>query len=322
MAYRVAVITGGEGFDAQLARSSANDVRSALGAAGHEAEIVEDDEDLGGQLASGHFDVAFVQLAGLDAESGAAQALCEFVSLPCVGSSAAVCRVARDKSTLPYLVTGSRLDGDDEAAHWPWQLVVPREAFERMGARSLAHLASERVPGAYPVCVKPVSQAGGLGVSRVEREEDLTPAFAEAFRYADAALLQEWVDGVELVVTVLGEGSRAYALPPVEVSRATGQPERALVAPVRPERLSASDDVAQSMRSEIERAAIEVHMAYGCRDISRVDLFWDGAQARVLELGPCPLLGADTPTSRALDAAGLAPEAVLDALVQAAVLRG
>lgn len=322
MTYRVAVITGGEGFDAQLARTSASDVCAALEAAGHEAEPVEADEDLGGQLASGRYDVAFAQLAGRDAESGAVQALCELVGLPFVGSGSAVCRVASDKSTLPYLVAGSRLDGDDEAAYWPWQQVLPREAFERMGARDLARFVSEHVPGAYPVCVKPITQAGGLGVSRVEREEDLAGAIEEALRHADAALLQEWVDGVELVVTVLGEGYRAYALPPVEVSRATGRPERALEAPVRPERLSASEDVAQAIRSEIERAAVEVHLAYGCRDVSRVDLMWDGAQARVLELGPCPMMGAETPSARALDAAGLAPEAVFDALVQAAALRG
>ena len=60
------------------------------------------------------------------------------------------------------------------------------------------------------------------------------------------------------------------------------------IAPVRPASLSDDEGDAQAIRAEIERAALEVYRAYNARDLARVDLIWDGAQARVFEVNVSP----------------------------------
>ena len=93
-------------------------------------------------------------------------------------------------------------------------------------------------------------------------------------------------------------------------------------APVRLESLSPDESQAQAIRSEIERAAVEVYQAYGCRDLARVDIIWDGARAKVLEIDVSPGMGPLSGFPMACTAAGLSLEAVLNELLDQAVYRG
>ena len=88
-----------------------------------------------------------------------------------------------------------------------------------------------------------------------------------------------------------------------------------LFAPVRPASLSNDEADAQAIRAEIERAALEVCRAYQVRDLARVDLVWDGAQARVLEVDVSPSLAESSPFSLACEASGLSLSGVLNELV-------
>ena len=89
--------------------------------------------------------------------------------------------------------------------------------------------------------------------------------------------------------------------------------------PVRPESLSTDPAEAQAIRAEIERAALEVYRAYNVRDFGRVDLIWDGAQARVLEMDVSPGMTEYSMFPAACRGAGLTMPKVLDELVHAAL---
>ena len=141
-------------------------------------------------------------------------------------------------------------------------------------------------------------------------------------------MIEEWVDGVELSVFVLGEGDDSFALPPVEVVARDGRYDTdarlakdgaRFFAPVRQQSLSIDEYEAQAIRSECERAALEAHCAYGCRDFSRVDMVWDGARAKVLEVGVAVDLGEGRPFDLAVRAAGLSVGAVVCAALDRAV---
>ncbi|MFR3091338.1 MAG: hypothetical protein ACLTMP_06050 [Eggerthella lenta] len=82
-----------------------------------------------------------------------------------------------------------------------------------------------------------------------------------------------------------------------------------------PRLLSNDEADAQAIRAEIERAALEVCRAYQVRDLARVDLVWDGAQARVLEVDVSPSLAESSPFSLACEASGLSLSGVLNELV-------
>lgn len=116
-----------------------------------------------------------------------------------------------------------------------------------------------------------------------------------------------------MAVSVLGNGWDAYALPPVEIVAKSGMFDTEArmtpgaveyFAPVRPASLSQDEAEAHAIRAEIERAALEVYRAYNVRDLARIDLIWDGAQARVFEVNVSPGMAESSLFPAACAAAG------------------
>ena len=153
----------------------------------------------------------------------------------------------------------------------------------------------------------------------------------DALSYDEAVNIEQWVDGVELSVSILGTGWDAHALPPVEIVAREGFYDAAarmaddaveFFCPVRDESLSPNAADAQAIRAEIERAALEVYRAYSVRDLGRVDLIWDGGAARCFEVDVSPGMTERSLFPMACAAAGLSLPAVLDTLVNEAYARG
>lgn len=67
--------------------------------------------------------------------------------------------------------------------------------------------------GGYPLVIKPCSGGSSIGVSIAHDDEELRKALEEAFAYEDEILVEQYVSGRELTVTVLG----SRVLPSVEI---------------------------------------------------------------------------------------------------------
>ena len=249
----------------------------------------------------------------------------EFVGIPFVGSPSSVCQRAWNKDSMHSEMAAYRaITGDEPVAYWPQGLYIARDAFKDMGAATALDLVEDRVIGGYPVAVKPAHGGSALGVHRVDSVDDLGEAVLDALSFDDAVVIEQWIEGVELAVSVLGSGWDAYALPPVEVVAKQGLYDTTARltpgaveyhAPVRPASLSNDEADAQAIRAEIERAALEVYRAYQVRDLARIDLIWDGAQARVFEVNVSPGMTETSLFPAACEAAGLSLPSVLNELV-------
>ena len=331
MAYKVAVLMGGKSHEREFSLSSGRNVCEALERAGHTVIPLDTTPDLVNTLREEKPDVAYSALHGKVGEDGTLQSLMKLLGIPLVGCPANVCRQTWNKSTLPTVLRRWR-GGDEGAAQWPTGICLSSTAFKDMGAACALDLITDRIPAGYPLAVKPACQGSALGMSKVERPEDLPEALLKAYSFDDEVVVEEWIDGVQVAVAVLGEGENAYALPPIEIVPKNGRlydtearlDDEAVdyYAPVRLESLSYNRANAEAIRSEIERAAIEVHRAYGARDLSRVDIIWDGACARVLEIDMSPGMGPLSGFPMACRAAGLSLENVLSELLDQAVARG
>ena len=330
MGYKVAVLMGGSSHEREFSLLSGATVCEALERAGHKVLPLDTTSDLVETLRSERPDVAYIALHGKHGEDGTVQSLLQFLSIPFVGSSPTVCRSTWNKSSLHHVLETWR-EGADGAASWPYGICISGDVFRLMGGATALDLVADRIPAGLPVCVKPGSQGSALGMRKVEDERDLGRAILDALSFDDKVIIEEWVDGVELAVSIVGNGEDVQVLPPVEIAVREGIYDTAarldddaveFFCPVRPESLSASPEEAEAIRSEIERAALEVYLAYGCRDIARVDLIWDGACARVLEVNVSPGM---TPLSLfpiAAQAAGLDLADVYSYLLDCAVERG
>lgn len=310
---KVAVLMGGAAPEREISLAGGKRVCQSLIGSGHDVVPLDTTQNLVPILRQERPDMVFSALRGFDGESGSVQGLLESLDVPFVGAPSHVCRDAWDKGALPGVMEGYRgAMGGTLTAAWPAGICLTRAAFEDMGALSALDLVEERIPGGFPVCVKPAHGASGRGVHRAESQDELAGAVLEALTQDDAVVIQQWVDGVRLKAFVLGSGMEALVLPPVEMVYG-GDPDR--FAPVRPASLSADDGEAQAIRTEIERAALEAYLAFGMRDAGTVDLVWDGAQAQVLEVDTALDLRPGSLFDTALSAASLTFDGVMNALV-------
>ena len=316
---------GGSSFEREFSLASGKQVCDALEEAGHKVVPLDTTSDLVPVLRSERPDVAYSALHGKHGEDGTIQSLLEFLDIPFVGSPASVCRSTWNKDSLHTTMASYRtMTGDDPIASWPQGICIARDAFKDMGAATALDLVEERVLGGYPVAVKPAHGGSALGVHRVDCIDDLGEAILDALSFDEFVVIEQWIEGVEMAVSILGEGWDAHALPPVEIVPKSGLFDTAarldpdaveFYSPVRLTSLSQDEAQAQAIRAEIERAALEVYRAYDLRDLGRIDVIWDGAQARVFETNVSPGMTELSLFPAACAAAGLSLSGVLDKLV-------
>lgn len=325
MALKVAVLMGGSSFEREFSLKSGRNVCAALEEAGHKVIPLDTTPDLVPTLRSERPDVAYIALHGKHGEDGTIQSLLEFVGVPFVGSSATVCRKTWNKDSLHGTMASYRaITQEPPVASWPQGLCIDRDAFKSMGAATALDLVGERVIGGYPVAVKPAHGGSALGVHRVDSQDELGEAILDALSYDGQVVIEQWIEGVEMAVSILGSGWDAHALPPVEIVAKGGMYDTAaridpngatFYAPVRLSSLAADEADAQAIRAEVERAALEVYRAYEIQHLGRIDVIWDGAQARVLETNVSPGMTEASLFPAACEASGLSLSAVLNELV-------
>ena len=331
MGLKVAVLMGGASFEREFSLASGKNVCAALEEAGHKVVPLDTTSELVPTLRSERPDVCYSALHGKHGEDGTIQSLLEFVGIPFVGSPSSVCQRAWNKDSMHSEMAAYRaITGDAPIASWPQGLYIARDAFKDMGAATALDLVEDRVIGGYPVAVKPAHGGSAMGVHRVDSVDQLGEAIMDALSFDDAVVIEQWIDGVEMAVSVLGTGWDAYALPPVEIVPKSGMYDTEArmtpgaveyFSPVRPVSLSLDEAEAQAIRAEVERAALEVYRAYNVRDLARIDLIWDGAQARVFEVNVSPGMAEASLFPAACAAAGLSLPKVLDELVNSALER-
>ena len=323
---KVAVLMGGTSFEREFSLSSGKRVCAALEEAGHRVIALDTNKDLVPTLRSERPDVCYNALHGKHGEDGSIQSLLEFVGIPFVGSPASVCQRTWNKDSLhSEMATYRAITGEAPVASWPQGIRIARDAFKSMGAATALDLVEQRVIGGYPVAVKPAHGGSALGVHRVDCQDDLGKAILDALSFDDAVVIEQWVEGVEMAVSILGTGWDAYALPPVEIVSGGGlylteqriDPTNVdYFAPVRNASLAQSESDAQAIRAEIERAALEVYRAYRICDLARIDCIWDGGAVRVLEVNVSPGMTDTSLFPAACEAAGLSTPGVLNELVE------
>ena len=319
---KIAVLMGGTSFERKISLQTGKTVCNALEEAGHKVVTLDTTKELVPTLRSEKPDCAYIALHGKQGEDGTIQSLLEFLQIPYIGSSYSVCRRAYNKATLPETLRIYReVTKKHSSASTPKQICLARDAFKDMGAATALDLIYKRLDGGLPYAVKPSKGGSALGVHKVEKKNQLAEAILDALSYNDEVLIQEWIDGVEMSVCILGPGWNAKVLPPVEIvprnglydydARYTSGGIDAYI-PVRKESLSTNKNIADRAISSIKEAAVEVYSAYGIKDLGRVDLVWDGEKPQILEVAVSPGMTEYSIFPKACEAAGYKFSEVLD----------
>ena len=154
----------------------------------------------------------------------------------------------------------------------PDSLTLPKAYFSQLGAQEVLGTVMSRL--GLPVVVKPQQGGSGLGVSPASDADQLRNAMVACFAYDERALIEAYVAGREIAVSVVDAGEGPQALPPVEVVTEGQYDFDARYNPGRseyfaPARLSAEETAL------VQETALNVHRTLGLGNVSRTDLILD-----------------------------------------------
>ena len=256
-------------------------------------------------------DVAFPLLHGPFGEDGTIQGLLELAGLPYVGPGVLASAAGMDKEFTKKLLAAEGLPVVDG--------VVLRPDRGELTAAERARLQ-------LPVFVKPARAGSSLGVSRVERWDELPDAVAQARAADPKVLVERAMSGREIECGVLEfPDGRVVASPPAEIHLADGYDFYDF-------RAKYLDDVAtfdipahlpDETAAQIKDLAVRAFRALDAQGLARVDFFVaDDGTVAINEINTMPGFTPISMFPRMWLAAGLTYPELLSVLIRTAVARG
>ncbi|MBX3208125.1 MAG: ATP-grasp domain-containing protein [Labilithrix sp.] len=259
------------------APSTIEAIAEAIASFGHDVILLEADATFPAALLGARADVVFNVSEGARGRSREAHvpAVLELLGIPYTGSDPASLVTTLDKAVAKAIV---------------------RDAGVRTPSGVVMVTGDEPLPAslAFPAIVKPVAEGSSKGVlpASVATSEDEARTLARrvAARYAQGALVEEYLPGREFTVAVLGE----TVLPPMEIVLRTGDPFPVYsfdhkLEPTDEVTYEAPAQIPSELDREIRDLAARSFAALGCRDVARIDVRLDAAgHPAFIECNPLP----------------------------------
>lgn len=323
---KVAVLMGGRSSEREISLRTGRGIAQSLRNLGHEVVSVDaangrllppGDEERGALPGSalepagetalarpetlGDADVVFIALHGAAGENGTLQALLDLAGKPYTGSGVMASALAMNKAMSKRVFVSEGIPTPR------WQLV----------RAEAGHAAVDPgVVGGFPLVVKPNEEGSSVGLTIVEAAGGLPEAFRLAAELGHEILIEEYIAGRELTVSVIGE----EALPIVEVRPKSGLYDYESKYTAGRSDYFCPADVPEPVAGQVRELGLRAALALDCRGVSRVDFRLDDAEeAWCLEVNTIPGM---TPTSlvpMAAKAAGLSYDQIVQRMLDLAV---
>jgi len=289
---KIGVLMGGPSTEREISLKSGKAVYESLNQAGLEVvaiEIKTDRREENARLIKSHgIDIAFIALHGRFGEDGQIQEILDTLGIPYTGSGVAASRLGMDKIASRKIFEASGL-------------AVPRYKVEDRLSYN-ANWKPQHNGFTLPLVVKPASHGSSIGLSIVDREENLDKSVDLAFSFDERIIIEEYIRGREVTVGILDE----KALPVIEIipkkrffdyeaKYQTGMTEYVVPAELK-------EEIAQN----IQKAALSAHKLLGCYGCSRVDMILSHEDIPfVLEVNSIPGLTLTSLLPKAAKAVGI-----------------
>ncbi len=304
---KVVVLKGGKSLERGVSLRSAARVEDALARLGHEVVALDADAGLVKRLLAEEPDLAFIAMHGRGGEDGTTQELLEILGVPFTGPGVAACALCTDKVLAKHALLGAGVPT-------PRWFAFNQTAFRELGAvEALAEL--DRRLG-FPLVVKPGRGGSALGVRFAAAPAEIPEALVSAFSYDERVLLERFVDGRELALSVLG----TEPLPIVEAIPEDGDRyDFEARYEIGRTRFECPAELSEQERSTVTAAALGAYRALGCSGFARVDLILGEDGPEVLEVNAIPGLTDTSLLPQAAEAAGLGFEELVARILELAL---
>jgi D-alanine-D-alanine ligase len=289
----VAVLTGGMSLEREVSLRSGIRTAAALTERGVDVERIDVDRDLVARLDAGGFDLAVLALHGAAGEDGTVQSVLDLIGLPFSGSGALASALAWNKPIAQGVFARAGLAV-------PERVTLSQLAFRELGASAVVDRVATTL--GLPLVVKPAAGGSSLGLTVVTEASALPAAIVGALSYSDAALIERFVAGTEVAVTVLD----GRALPAVEITPKGDRYDFAARYTAGMTEFHAPARLDADAAAACERTALTAGEAAGARHLYRADMIVDAAGTPwLLEIDTCPGMTETSLAPLATEAAGI-----------------
>lgn len=306
---KIAVLYGGISGEREVSLSSGRGIIEALKNNGHTVIGIDFHPERLDELFKLEVDLVFIGLHGKFGEDGRIQGLLDMLSIPYVGSGTLSSALAMDKEKAKDVF---------EMHDIP---VAKSKAFRIKEKNSINEIAKEVLEKfQFPFVVKPNSEGSTLGLTIVEKEEQIMEALKKAVDSDDVILVEDFIKGKELTVPVLGAVGEEKALPIIEIIPKNDHYDyESKYSPGGSEHIVPAD-LPMDITNTIKEYAVRAHQSLDCEIYSRVDFILTNENIPViLEVNTLPGM---TPTSLFPDAAkavGLTYEQMIEEIVRLSI---
>ncbi len=259
----IVLLKGGPSAEREVSLVTGAACAQALRTAGHRVREFDLTRDLGAlcEVLTPKPDVVFNALHGRYGEDGCIQGVLELLEVRYTHSDLQSSAMAMDKPLAKRLFSAAGIAS-------PEGRIVTKEDFR----------GGDPMP--RPYVVKPLHEGSSVGVTIVRERDNQPPITAETWSFGSSALLERYIEGRELTVSVLGE--RALTVTELrpkigfynyEAKYTDGKTEHLIPAEIHPEIFRKAMD-----------AAVTAHRVLGCRSVTRADFRYDDTKGEPGEL--------------------------------------
>jgi D-alanine-D-alanine ligase len=282
---RVAVLFGGDSSEREISLLTGNAVLAALERRGVDAHAFDPRERALPELLSERFERVWIALHGPGGEDGTLQGALEYLGVPYTGSGVMGSAIGMDKLRTKRLALAAGVPTCDFLT-----LAGPADfapAIERLG---------------LPLIVKPATQGSSVGMTKVERAQDLATAYAAAAQFETLVFAEPWLSGAEYTVAILQDA----ALPSIRIETPRTFYDYEAKYFREDTRYFCPSGLSASAEAHLAKLALGAFEACGASGWGRADFMMDGAgRPQLLEINTVPGMTSHSLVPMAAQAAGI-----------------
>jgi D-alanine-D-alanine ligase len=300
---RVAVMMGGLSREREISLKTGKAILKALTEKGYPAMAIDVGEDIAEKLVREKIECAFLALHGRFGEDGTIQGMLELMRIPYTGSGVLASALAMHKIMAKKFFLYEK---------------IPTPRFEVFQREEIKKGLQKKLSLPLPVVVKPAREGSTIGVSIVQKEEELAPALKKAVEYDEEILIEEFMKGKEITVGILED----IPLPIIEIVPRSGfydfhskytKGETQYILPAR---------ISREKYLYAQEISLKAFQTLGCSGEARVDLMTDeNENPFVIDINTMPGMTETSLLPKAASYAGIPFEDLVERILLGASLK-
>lgn len=260
------------------------------------------------QIEEETLDVIFPIFHGPNGEDGTIQGLLKLANIPFVGCGVLASAIGMDKDIQKRLLK--------EAG-------VPVAKFLTFRSNQKNKISFEKVKHelGLPLFVKPANLGSSVGVSKVKNNKSFKEALAQAFQYDHKILIEEFIEGREVEVSVLGNDDPIVSLPGEIIPQKEFYTYEAKYLDKDGALLKIPAKLPQATIKKIQEMAIHSFKTLCCEGMARVDFFLKADKPILNEINTIPGFTKISMYPKLWEISGISYSELIDKLIKLAIER-